>query len=221
MVAENSSVSEIVDAIPAEILILDLLHGDHADILRHAVAGDHGAGIFRGLLDIIRGSGRAGVEDELLRASSAGQSRDLVLKLLLRVEIMIPLVIDLHGIAERAGGPGYNRDLMNRSGILLKRRNESMPDLMVGDNELLLVRHDLVLLLIAGDHDLDGLLEIRLNDSLPSCPDRPERGLVDDIGKLRPGGDREGGPRCLRGGACQYHQRGRAPGGQGIFREND
>ena len=59
-----------------------------------------------------------------------------------------------------------------------------MADLMVGDDFLLVVGHDSVLLLIPGDDHLDALLQIRLRGETATVPDGPQSRLVDDVGQL-------------------------------------
>ena len=46
---------------------------------------------------------------------------------------------------------------------------------------------DLVLLLVAGDDDLDALLQVALAHLVAACAHRAQRGLVDHVGKLRTG----------------------------------
>ena len=71
-----------------------------------------------------------------------------------------------------------------------------MTDLMVGNDQLLLIGHHIVLLLITGDDDLDRLLKIRLDHALSTGTYRTKRRLIDDIGQLRT--TRTGS--CLRDG---------------------
>ena len=134
------------------------------------------------------------MEDQLFCAAPAGQGCDLVLKLFLRIQIMVSFIIDLHRIAEGTGGSRNNGDLMYRRRVFLERRNECMAYLVVGYDKLFLVRHDLVLLLVAGNDNLDSLLEIRLDHALTSCADGAEGSFIDDICKLCTGSAR----RCFR-----------------------
>ena len=136
------------------------------------------------------------MEDQLLSTASAGQGRNLILQLLLRVEVVVSFILDLHGVAQCTGGSRDDRDLLYRCRVLLKRSNQCMTDLMVGNDQLLLIGHHIVLLLITGDDDLDRLLEIRLDHALTTGTYRTKRCLVDDVRKL--GTTRAGG--CLRDG---------------------
>ena len=70
-------------SIPAQILIRDGFHGDHVKVLAHPVAGDHGAGKLRSLLNVISGSGGNGTEHQFFRRPAAGEGCDLVFQLLL------------------------------------------------------------------------------------------------------------------------------------------
>ena len=69
-----------------------------------------------------------------------------------------------------------------------------MTDLMIGNDQLLLIGHHVILLLITGDDDLDRLLEIRLDHALTTGTYRTKCCLVDDIGQLRT--TRAGGCLC-------------------------
>ena len=78
-------------------------------------------------------------------------------------------------------------DLVNRSGIRLHRCDESMSDLVVGDDKLLLLRENAALLLVSGDNYLYTLLHIRLRCESSAVADRTERSLIHDIRKLGAG----------------------------------
>ena len=64
--------------VAAQVLVGDRLQGHHAEVIAHAVAGDHGTGQLGGLLNIVGGTGGNGVEDQLLRRAAAGEGGDLV-----------------------------------------------------------------------------------------------------------------------------------------------
>ena len=134
------------------------------------------------------------MEDQLLGTASAGEGRDLVLQLLLRVEVVVSFILDLHGVAQCTGGSRDDRDLLYRCRVLLKCRHQCMTDLMVGNDQLLLIGHHVVLLLVTGDDDLDRLLEIRLDHALTTGTYCTKCCLVDDIGQLRT--TRAGGCLC-------------------------
>ena len=62
--------------------------------------------------------------------------------------------------------------------------DECMADLVVGNDQFLFVGHDLILLLVSGDDNLNALLQIRLGDEFSSITDSTECCLVDHIGKF-------------------------------------
>ena len=69
----------------------------------------------------------------------------------------------------------------------LHRRHERVADLVVGDDLLLLVGHDGVLLLVAGDDDLDALFQVCLRGKASAVAHGAQRCFVHDVGKLRAG----------------------------------
>ena len=60
-------------------------------------------------------------------------------------------------------------------------RDRRMADLMVGDDFLLMVGHDGVLLLIPGDDHLDALLQIRLRGEAATVPEDVYKRQMYDI----------------------------------------
>ena len=62
--------------------------------------------------------------------------------------------------------------------------DECMADLVIGNDQFLFVGHDLILLLVSGDDNLNALLQIRLGDEFSSITDGTECCLVDHIGKF-------------------------------------
>ncbi len=68
-------------------------------------------------------------------------------------------------------------------------RHQRVADLVVGDDMLLVIGHNGVLLLIPGNDYLDALLQVGLGGkALASVTDGPEGRLVDDVGQLGAGG---------------------------------
>ena len=130
------------------------------------------------------------MEDQLFRRPAAGKRGDLVLQLLLAHQVVVAL-LHLHGVAQGAGGPGHDGDLLYRGGIGLLGRDQSVADLVVGHHLLLLVCQDGVLLLVACDDHLDALFQICLGSKAAAVPDSPQRRLVDDVGQL-----------CAAGAGC-------------------
>ena len=127
------------------------------------------------------------MEDQLFRRLSAGQRGDLVQQLLPAHQVVL-ILVHLHGIAQRAGGPGNNRNLGHRGGMGLHGRHQGVPDLVVGNDLLFLLAHHGVLPLIAGDDRLHAFHQVFLRHLVPAHPDRPQGGLVDDVGQLRAAG---------------------------------
>ena len=66
--------------------------------------------------------------------------------------------------------------------------HKGMADFMVGDDPLFLLGYSRVLPLVTGNYRLHALLQIRLADHPASHPHRPQRRLIDNIGKLRAAG---------------------------------
>ena len=99
-------------SVAAEILVRNRLESHHVKIFAHAVAGYHRAGKLCCLLDVVRCACRYLAENELFRGASARKCRNLIFKLLLCQQIFVALV-DLHRVAERAGGAGDYRYLLH------------------------------------------------------------------------------------------------------------
>ena len=59
-------------SVAAQILVVDGLQCHHVKLIAHAVAGQHGAGKFGGLLDIVRRAGGDRIEGYLLGGAAAG-----------------------------------------------------------------------------------------------------------------------------------------------------
>ena len=97
-------------------------------------------------------------------------------------------LLHLHGIAQRTGGAGHDGDLLHRGGIGLLGRHQRVADLVVGHDMLLVIGHNGVLLLVAGNDYLDALLQVGLGGEAASVTDGAEGGLVDDVGQLGAGG---------------------------------
>ena len=128
------------------------------------------------------------MENELLRASSAGQRCNFIFQLFLGIKIMVSLFLYLHGIAQSTRGSRNNGNLMNRCGILLHRRNQSMSHLMISHNQLFLLRHDLIFLLITRNNHFNGFFQVGLNHSFSSRTNGAKSGLIDNVRKFRTGG---------------------------------
>ena len=62
-----------------------------------------------------------------------------------------------------------------------------MANLVVGDDPLFVVGEDGILLLIAGNDDLDALLQVGLGDLSAAIPHGAQGGFIYNIGQLRAG----------------------------------
>ena len=89
---------------------------------------------------------------------------------------------------------------MNGGGILLHGRNQGVSHLMISHNQLFFLRHHLIFLLVTRNNHFNGLFEVRLNHSFSSGTNGTKSGLVNYIGKLRPGSTGSG----LRNGLQIY-----------------
>ena len=159
--------------ISSKILIMQLFHGYHSHLRIHTVAGYHGSCRLGSSLNIIGSSCSAGMENEFLRTTSAGESGNLIFQFFLRIEIMVSLFLHLHGISQGSGCSGNNGDFMNRSGVLLQSSNQGMSNLMVCNNQLFLLCHHLIFLLVTGNNHLDGLFQVGLDNSFSAGTNRP------------------------------------------------
>ena len=174
--------------IAAKILVMQLFHGNHTDAVCHSVTGNHRSCRLCRTLNIICRTGGTGMENKFLRTTPSGKCCNFIFQLFLGVKIMIAFFLYLHGIAQGSRGSRNNGNLVHRSGILLQSRYQSMADFMIRNNQLLLIRHNLIFLLISRNNHFNGLFKIRLNYSLSAGTNRTKRRLIDDVGKLCTGG---------------------------------
>ena len=179
-------------AVGGQVGIVDRFQRHHAELVAHAVAGNHGAGDLRGLFDVVARAGGDGAEHHFLGGAAAGEGGQLAEHVLAAHEHALAL-FNLHGVAQRAGGARNNGDLVHGSGVLLTRRNQRVADLVVGDDLLFLLADDRALALVARDDDLHALLQIRLAHGAAAHAHGAQGGLVDDVGQLRAAGA-AGGP---------------------------
>ena len=103
-------------------------------------------------------------------------------------------LLHLHGVAQGAGGAGNDCDFLYWSRVGLLGGHQSVADLVIGNRPFLLICQDGIFLLIAGDHNLNALLQIRLGRKASTVPHSPQGCLVDDVGQLRSAG--AGGHPC-------------------------
>src|SRR5437588_334706 len=165
-----------------------------AELLAHPVAHDHLLRRRRDLLEVVRGPGRDLVEDELLRRATAERHREVVHQRLPRRQVAV-LARQRDRVAERLPAAD-DRDLVHRIRVLKVVADEGMAHLVVGRDLPLLLREEARLLLGAGDHAHDPLLELLLLDRLLAAARSEERGLVDEVREVgaraarRAGGER-------------------------------
>ena len=156
-----------------------------ADALGHAVLRDHRAGERGGLLDVVGGAGRRVVEDDLLGRAAAEHVGELVEHLVAGRGVLV-LVGQHHRVAERPAAR-QDRDLVHRVGVRQRRRDQSVPALVVGGDLLLLVAHDPGALLRAGHDAVDGLVERVGVDELLVVAGGQQRGLVEHVRQVGAG----------------------------------
>ena len=96
-------------------------------------------------------------------------------------------LIHLHGVAQSAGGAGDNGDLLYRGRVALAGSHQGVANLVVGDDPLFVVGEDGILLLIAGNDDLDALLQVGLGDLSAAIPYSAQGSFIDDIGQFSAG----------------------------------
>ena len=155
--------------------------GSHqAQLVAHAVEGDHVPGQTGGPLDVVGGAGGLDAEDHGLSGTAANQGPQLGHQLLSGVQELL-LLGHLHGVTQSAGGVGNDGNLGNGLGVLLQRRHQSVAHLMVSDQTLFHIGEDGVLLLGTGDDGLKGDQQVLLGHELAALADSPEGGLVDQV----------------------------------------
>ena len=71
--------------------------------------------------------------------------------------------------------------------MCLQGSYQSVANLVIGNNLLLLRGHDGILLLIAGKDDFNAFFHIRLGDSITVLTDSSQSCFIDDVGKLSTG----------------------------------
>ena len=153
-----------------KVRILNGTECHHAKLIGHTKARHHVTGEFGGLLDIVGGAGRHLAKDELLGRAATAVDGELVQDLLARGQEALVL-LDLHGVAQSAARARHDGDLGNRRGTLLAGSDDSMADLVVGNDLLLVVGQHRGLTLLSGDNDLHRLLKIVLRGTLAPLAD--------------------------------------------------
>ena len=203
-------------------------HRPRDDALRHPVLEDHRAGQLGHLLEVVRGAVRDAAEHDLLGGAAGERDLHPVDELLPRVQVAV-LLGEVERVAEGLAARD-DRRLVHGEALAHQVRHERVAALVVGEDPLLLLGHDLALL-EAGDDPLHGVVEVDLADVLLVVAAGEDRGLVGDVGEVGAGeagglaGDRGevdvGGERLAarvhlqdRLAAGEVGRRARAPDGR-------
>ena len=152
------------------------------EALGHAEAHHH---LLRGLghlLQVVRGAGGDLTEDDLLGGPASQRHRHRVVELRAGGE---ELVLRRQGdrVAERLAAAD-DRNLVDRVGVGQQVPDDRVPELVVGGDQSLLLRHHPALLLRAGDHAHDPFLELGHRDLALARAGREQRRLVDQVGEV-------------------------------------
>ena len=174
-----------VDAVaPVQILVAAGGQGHHAELVAHAVERHHIPGQAGGLLDILGRAVGHGVEDHLLGGPAAHEGGDLRQELVPGLEVLV-LLRQVQGIPQRPLGVGDNGDLLHGGGVLLLEGHHGVAHLVIGHQPLFELGEHRVLLLRAGDDQLEGGQQVVLIHRPAAQADGPEGGLVDQVGQVR------------------------------------
>src|SRR3954452_2997342 len=133
-----------------------------AEPLRHAEAHDHLLGGLGHLLEVVRSAGGDLAEDDLLGGAAAQGHRHRVVQLGAGGEELV-LGRQRDRVAESLAAAD-DRHLVNRVRVGEKVPDDRVPELVVRRDEPLLLGHHPALLLGAGDHAHDPLLELEHRD---------------------------------------------------------
>ena len=90
-------------------------------------------------------------------------------------------LIHLHGVTQGTGSSWDNGNLLNRCGIGLFGSHQSMSDFMIGNNQLLFVGEDGVLLLITGNDGFNTFFKVGLCRKASIITNRAEGSFIDNI----------------------------------------
>src|SRR5215217_1592516 len=98
-----------------------------------------------------------------------------------------PRVIAIVSVSAARVPAGDDRDLVDRVGVLEVVAHDRVSHLVVGRDQALLLAHDPGLLLRAGDHAHDPLLQLGLRDLTLAVAGGEEGGLVDEVRQVGAG----------------------------------
>ena len=154
------------------------------DAFGHAVLEDHRARQLGHLLEIVGGAVRDAAEDDLLGGAAGERDLHPVDELLARVEVAL-LLGQVVRVAERV--PARNdRRLVHREAVAHEVRHQRVAALVVGEDPLLLLGHDLSLL-EAGDDALQAASKCVVVDVLLVVAAGEDRRLVGDVREIGAG----------------------------------
>ena len=167
------------------IQVLVLLRGEphKAKLLGHAVLGNHRAGYGCRLLDIICGTGRHRIKYDLFRGAAAQGNNEPGFQLFLCVQELL-FFRNLQHIAQCAHSPRYDRDLLHRFRVLLKRGKQRVAHLVVGHDPPLLRSEYTVFLFLADQHQFHRVKQVLLAYRCAAPLDSQDSRLIDHIGQV-------------------------------------
>src|SRR4051794_30282333 len=155
------------------------------ELLAHPEAHDHLLGGGGDLLEVVRRARRDLVEDDLLRGAAPEGHGHRVGELGASGQELV-LLRHRDRVAERLAA-GHHGDLVDRVGMLEVVADDRVAHLVVGRDQALLLAHDPGLLLRAGDHAHDPLLELELADLALAAAGGEEGGLVHEVREVGAG----------------------------------
>ena len=162
-----------------EDLVVAGVEGDAPQPGTHAVAHDHVPGNGAGPLDVVARPGGDVPQGELLGHPAAQQGGDALGELLPGLEVPV-LLGQADGHATRPA-PGHNGDLVDRVGGLQGVAHHGVACLVVGGELPLPLGHHPALLLGAGHHLDDGLVEVGHGEEGLLPPGGQQGGLVHQV----------------------------------------
>ena len=136
-----------------------------------------------GPLNIVGSAGGLHTEYHGFRRTAAQKAAQLGLQFRVGAEELF-FLRGVHGVAQRAGGMRHNGDLGHRLAALLQSGDQSVTHFVIGNQPLFSIGQHGILLFCAGDDYLKGHQQIFLIHCLPALPHRPQRGFVDEVGKV-------------------------------------
>ena len=171
-------------------LVLVLAVDNRAQAVAEAIAGDHRAGNLGGALQVVGSAGGDVVQHQLFGDAAAQQGDDVLLHALPGLVASV-LLRQAHGVAARHAA----RDDGNLVHLVLRLAvvgGDGVARLVEAGQALILIRHDVALLLRAGNH-LDGrLLDVHHGDGLAAASGSQQGRLVDQVFQVS-AGEADGG----------------------------